>query len=997
MAEGQAGTSVRLLDPSTGQIETVAPEAALPALESGKRQLVKGDQVALRAGDGTTALVPVSDVEARIRGDGWAFANRKDILRDKAQDQQLRAAAEGAASALTFGASDYLAKQAGAEGLAERRETAGGAIGEGLGLAASVVGPGLLGKLGVGAAKTVLSAALAPTLALDAAGAAVEQAAGRALGSVVASRAATHAIGTGLGEAVKGAGYGFGGALSEESLGDAPLNAEHLIAGAGFGALLGGGLGGAVGGTRGLLEARASKKALTKLTSAEGAAVVDAAGYSDLPDEAKRGVWGHVQRIFSQASELIGRDGEKIAAVNTPRARAIMHDLGGEVERRGFELKAAMNGLEQNREAVVKAVYDGRGARLQELLPKGDSGSVVGHAADVVDDLRTRFQAFEDDVALGYGSPEAARTALADKRRLVDDFEDSVFKRAGVSREVSVTREYEVPLDNSKELVKRERLADRTYQKELSQWERNQSATAQKPERRPVDISDLPASETRRERVAQQLTLRDLANRTTGLPDAVAEQVFTKLNRMKQVLADSAEFDAKLADVGSRERAGHYRGMHDAVKLHLEDDAVYGAGAEMQRNLNRAYSGLIGAQKRVEDSFRVNRLDEFTGQAMAGYLSKVNKLRGDEALEAIHQWRGAQEAYAAVAGQYFPAAGLVDRTGQALKSFDAAHAKMRTDVGIKTALEDLLRQRQQAAGGGFGYAAGGAIGAAAGPLGLAVGAAAGLVAHAISDPGRLAQAVAAASRTRDRVATALESHAQRLAGIPAAAVELAPRVIAPSTRAILDAKGREDRQAAFDRSVAELQSLAANYEQHASTALVGFEDKLPRHAAAITAQGMAAVQVLLAHVPQPRAGSYTDPYRNLEHSDQDIMRYAQIRRAVEDPTQVYERLADGKPVQQYEVEAVAKAFPRLHTAFQQSVAASLGGGTRRPSYALQRNQRLVFGQPEADPARLRQWQAIHAQQPAPAPRPSQSGKPLAGMSSNKRSQATRLDSYPYGG
>lgn len=1011
------GTFVRLLDPSTGQIEQVAPQDALAAWQSGKRQLVAGDQIPLVHPDGTTALVPAEGVEAKVR-DGWGFATRHDILAEQAKDQPVRSAAEALASQLTFGVSDFAMGQAGVEGLAERRDTPVGQVSSAVGLGLSLLGPGLVADGAKALSGQVLEAALAPTLAADAVGQGIERAASSALDGVIANRAVQHAVASGLGQAATGAAYGFGGALSEESLGDADVNAEHLLAGAGMGALLGAAGGGLTGGLRGMLEARAAKKAVTALTPDEGASVIQAAGYDVSPDAAKR-FWPKVQRMLAGASEAVGYDGEKIALVNTPYARSVMHDLEGEVETRGRALKDAADAVEANRASNIDAVYERRQGKLAELLPAGAAPSVVQRAGDLLGDLRGKLDGLRSEL-LAQGLSEAQADAyVARHERLLNGVEDEAFAAAGVPREVTVRREVRTPVDNSAEIAHRNQAADEEYRRAVDAYalgrakggvilpsEPNETAATipPRPARVAPDLSDLQAYETRIETTKQQLSLSDLADRSAGLPDTVSFRVFNRLNKVKQLLAEDARFAESVEEAGARERASYFKDMYGAVKDHLSDSSVYGKAGDFQRETSDAYAALTAAQQKLRRAFKLSPDAEFTSQSVANHLNSLSKFRGDDAVEAFDQWRNAQGAYAQSVDRYFPEAGILNRTEDALAKFDDARAKASDAVGVKTALKDLITERGRRFGfqgnGALGPALGaaaGALGAAAlGPVGVGAVAVGGVLAHAVMDPGRFAQAVAAAQLTGQRVGRWLDNRAARLAGVAVSKVaEALPRTISRSTRAILDATSADARRQAYDARLAELNDLVRRFPDHAAQQLIGVSDKLPRHAMAMTQSGQAALQILLQNLPRPRAGSYQDVYAKPTPLDSDIRKFAQIDAAIQDPLSVLDRAADGKLVQRHEMDAVAAAFPRLLAGFRQSVATHVGAARSRPSAGLQRAQKVVFGMPEGDPGHLARWQALYASpaaatQPGPAP----GGKPLR-STPQRASLSTKLMSFPF--
>lgn len=245
-----AAAPVPMLDPTTGKVRQVVAEDAAEAAKQGFRALSAEEW-------------KQEQLQERYGGVGGMAA----------------AGVEGAARGLTLGLSDLAAVEGTRALLGDQRaeavrqhmagvqaaNTGSALLGEGIGMvapmlvsggAAGAAEAGAKGMLARGAAEAGMGArALEAATVLPRGVAALGEGAAGAARKLVGTESAS-ALGR-LGQRVlpaaaqmgaEGAAYGAGGAVSEAVLGDHELTAEHILAGAGKGFLLGAGLGGAIGG-----------------------------------------------------------------------------------------------------------------------------------------------------------------------------------------------------------------------------------------------------------------------------------------------------------------------------------------------------------------------------------------------------------------------------------------------------------------------------------------------------------------------------------------------------------------------------------------------------------------------------------------------------------------------------------------------------------------------------------------------------------------------------
>lgn len=216
----QFGGKVPVVDPY-GRFGTIDPSEAQDALSQGGFKLATPEQI-------------------------------NDFLGDKefghGLDNSLKAFGAGAARSATFGASDAGLTQSGLvepntlEQLQKHHRVAN-LFGEIAGVAGSLfIAPelspvGLVSKAGQAVTKAALPGA-------EGLASLVANPETRAIAHKVISQAGAHAAGS----AIEGAVYGLGNSVSEASLGDPNLTAEHIASNLGYGALIGGSLGGLFGG-----------------------------------------------------------------------------------------------------------------------------------------------------------------------------------------------------------------------------------------------------------------------------------------------------------------------------------------------------------------------------------------------------------------------------------------------------------------------------------------------------------------------------------------------------------------------------------------------------------------------------------------------------------------------------------------------------------------------------------------------------------------------------
>lgn len=1050
---------VTVFNPATNQVVDMPASDAQQGYVAGKLHLPVDGKIYMTHQDGTTKVFPTGSAGEAL-GMGWAFSDPSQIAAKKVDVsplQQAAAGVEGALSQVTFGASDFAERELGAdrEMLNARRETTAGKIGEGVGLAATLLGDAPLKLLGEGVVKSGLEKALMPTLGLTAVGDAAEAAAKKALGESLTSQAVSNLAASGIGRATEGAAIGFGGALSEESLGDPEINTSNLLAGAGMGALLGGVAG---SGMRGLSEwrtdvafraARASRNPIGNTTihgmvaptADELKAALEASTGTSWTKDAIGKWMGDLNDLFDKGSELAGYDKADLAAVRTEKYQRWLRKGKNSLEGEARQFADVINGVSTEQKASSEAYYGGLKKEALNLIPAGSEASVLSRSGDAISELRAiRDKAVDDYAVLGFSSADQAASKFGNMDALLNRVEDRVFKSAGVAREVTEKITEKHPLFDRQAVIDG-RLADAQveFQERVAQHraaapkledipmpeggdlaarqELHQAALLEHGESTPryeaPETSDIPESISRERIVQKKLGLQDLAESRAALPEGLSKQVFEELNGIKQQLAKPANFarSGEISDVAQAELEKRFQQAYGTLQDHLESTETWGKMGDVQAEMNRAWKARNDAFKRLRDHIAFDRDGRVDPGGLQNYLNKVDKFRGDGAVEALNDWHQAHGVFADAVDKHFAEAGVGARSRELGKKFVSVRQEIEDGVRSFNTVQRLIGRRYQVFGGAGlgGGLVGGAVGAAFGPAGAVGGMAAQEVLSAVLDPGRRALNMANMSNLMDKVAPWIDRRAKALVrgkdvAFRGATGPFGQRLIAKSTQAMLNAKSAADRRDAYHERVEELRRLAdpSMFADHLASQLVGFSDHMPAHGRAINAAATSAVNYLMATMPPARpgttgnGGAFDSLFSKPTPHDRDIQRWAEIDRAVQDPMSIVDHAHRGW-VASHTVKAVETVHPHFTRTLRNSLVAHAGNLAAPPLANHSRTVSQLLGGPAADGGMVRRAQAVHQAQAqkqmgSGAPKPPQ--VKTQPRSTAIQSNSDKLENYP---
>lgn len=359
------------------------------------------------------------------------------------------------------------------------------------------------------------------------------------------------------------------------------------------------------------------------------------------------------------------------------------------------------------------------------------------------------------------------------------------------------------------------------------------------------------------------------------------------------------------------------------LRASLEDASLFGKAAEDQRAINAAWTKQIDASKRFHGSLTtdigrdpanpyMNRRGIDPGKAdtyVRGLVNPSNDLTHTAVKDYV---RSTQELAEAIRTSYdLPEGKLaeVDRVHAAAKTFE------KTIDGAEKTLVLANQYRHLTEGGGDGFAAlAGTLGFGLGGLpGGVIGTAVG----AVSSPGRAVAQMAAierlASKVKGEVSDGIRSFMSG-GGKPKASI--------PASTQIFQGTKGEPQKVVFERSVREVQRLAANPQEQAARVAKSMGDMgkaAPKTAIALARLAVVATQYLSDHAPPgfaSRPGLI--PTHDAMYSDDEMGEWARRAAAVNDYRTVLASLKAGH-VSPEEIDVMKNIYPKEYALMRADV------------------------------------------------------------------------------
>lgn len=368
-----------------------APDVPAVNLQDGKFYWLPPENAAQAFADGAFRYGSPDDLKANQ--DRTLASETKRINEENFGDLggQIATAGEGFVAGATGGLSRTLLNDNAEQAVRTARE---------VNPISSVVGEigGTLSPLGVGGAASKLGAAVTKG--------ALERTAGNLVSRVGA---------TGLGQAVEGAALGLGAGISEAALGDPNQIAEHVMAGAGWGSVLGGGLG--VGGKL-LMESAPLLKAAGKGVSEATAGIRRSVAENVLSNSAERAAFKEGAELpLADRSMYFGEDAVSSKAAIKAAAKEAK-ELQAEATKQWKDINNSIVGETKEVKSLVekqiiesKSIYQAQ----QDLLSSGKQqlNAADSMLANYVDTPGSIAQKVYDDTYVAIKKLEATKNAQA--------------------------------------------------------------------------------------------------------------------------------------------------------------------------------------------------------------------------------------------------------------------------------------------------------------------------------------------------------------------------------------------------------------------------------------------------------------------------------------------------------------------------------------------------------------------------------------------------------
>jgi hypothetical protein len=773
---------------------------------------------------------------------------------------QMAAAALGAARALSFGASDWVAKALGAEETVKGLKAANPEAsigGEWAGLGAALLTPGGAAKAG-----KLFSKIGAPVRGVAKLGKKTEQMALRALGGAkggTVRQALAKGASLGVGSGVEGAIYGAGQWASDAALGDAELTAESLMGYAQTGALWGAGIGGALGSgseilRRGIGSGRAfatkGAKSIRKMwETARGRKAlpgVDAALEEILE---KPGVWDEAM------GRMIGEDPAALTSLRKSPEKLKKATQSLKIRDDAAREVSSLRNIARKAEDDVISVSRGRMKKdvMAEIASQGDEMAAAIKAQNLIDDLRVDL----DDMLSRPG--EYGFTATTRKMNKILDATEERMRKTLFSKEPGA--------------------GGRLFN-ELDQFKRDLGNLRSKMNR----VRDPGSLEyAAMDRFSDMYMKIREPLESEALWGARAAQMQRAVNEKWTAFLRKSKFK-------KRYRLDRMAGEVDWGKQSADEGAKLW---EADPGEMRKFIDDMGSPRADLD------LEHFRGQAQLK----------DELMDEIsrHYDLGERAESLTVAK---------DANAKIKRIVD----EMEETVGLQNQLSDIVQASSAMSAvvpAGIGGIGGFMVG---GPL----GAMAGVLLSPLSNPGRLLHLKAAFHRMKEgfqlELAKSLSGYIKTAKSAAKGGVGFARKAYVPASMSVLensfwgDKKDRsKDRYEAFNKRYRELSEFMSNPSkaiEKMGKNLDGIHEAAPEVAEQMAVKAMQAANFLMEKSPKPLSRDFLME-EDWRPSDVDLAKWERYVAAVQDPTELLKELQAGM-LSVETVEAVRAIYPRLY-------------------------------------------------------------------------------------
>lgn len=905
------------LDPTTGAVIDV-PDADLgAAFKSGAVKLLAGQRYAVRAPDGSLGHVAAEDAGKALDA-GATF-----VSKDQAAAELNAQKYGGPAGMLEAGAAGA-ASQA-TLGVSDQLLPDAWLKDVEKAQQANPIST-MLGEAGGAIGLTALTGGAAGAEELGAAAAAklgATAASDSALARIVARAAAG-----GARSAFEGAQYGVSRAVSDDAFSNHKLTAEQVLSTIGSNTLWGGAIGAGLGGVVGHLKIGSG---LTGDATSDATSDVAQNVFAPTPGAAPS-FGGNVQ---APTDADIAKVAGNAAGFNPPA-----EGLGGKLRQWYAKLSAAASGKDPD--AIARFVGEDGYANRQALTE-----------ADA-----TRDQAMRDIRTHG----DAVMAASRD----VNEIWDRGMKRSFIKDSLD-------GVDASEAAKRAKAMSDAVITKLVDMSDRASEFGGAAPIKNTLQVANdlshkLDAAIASGD-VSEMYGLTDDLKKAIGKPTAKAAAL--------SGFAQADELQAQ--QLSARQRA--WKDLYAMVQVGLEDETVWGKMGAAQRDVNKAYMGLIDSRRRFNAALTTDigrsETDPWAKSygidpaKVGGYVRGLVQPEKDLTHQAVKDYLANSKLLADTFAKHFdlPAGKLaqVQKIGESAQAFADTLAKAEKSLTLVNQFEQI---RSTASGNGLAF--GGVLGTMAhGMTGGIAGMALGKLAHVFTQPAdtimQLATVEKLARQSDTRIGRALSGFARG------------------STQAV-----RPPELGTFARKAAEVRRIAASPDTLAGRIGGNLGDlrlRAPKLADAMTETALAGIALLRDKLPAMLPIDPLDPHAKVPPPPpaqrEQWLRYYH---AVKDPDGVVEDLRDGR-LSLEGVEVLKAVYPEKYAAIQRATFDQMASGKLKN---LDHQRRIGLGillQVPTDPtlapeyimARQAAYQQVDsaAQEPAPDKGPqARKGRPV---------------------
>lgn len=698
-------------------------------------------------------------------------------------------------------------------------------------------------------------------------------------GAAAQTATGSRAVGLGVSGAIEGGILGVGQASEQAYLEDTELTGERLLAGMGWGALVGGGVGMTIGGA-GRLFRRSGSRGATPLDSPQG--LPGPASDGALEATATRALGDGVTPVpglGSKVREALEDAQAAVAGVD----REALREVGA---TRGFldPKSSAYRGrsLWWNRDQI----WEGSTAKLTAELEQ---------AAELADDV------FDNVVDSGLKRERVAALLTGDKSKMTAAGWDELSRVKG---ELEGLAERAEEFGNGGLLKRRLQLL-------------------QQIEPKTAEAADAFISLDKTKRALQKdvVALRTSASRSG---DALQQM-------QNRQLADALE------SIQERVRTG----LEDSTLWGKAGDAQKSVNAAWGEHLRTQQPYRDSFLRRVESvDYQTGRpVYRVDPDKVASYIRKTGRQEGALVDEYFRRHIDARENLArTISEAYGVSAEEAAKLTAGTKSIKATLTGLDETARAVNQVQAIMEAEAGSGAAGFGAVLGGVLG---GAPGAAAGAALGAVAKP-GTMIRQAAAIEQLARNLDsKITKSLKAFFERASNVGAprlpdggALARGAARALpglrsAPTVTALEAFRGREaNNQKAYRKRAQEVLAASENFGEkirgRAEEALGELPTQMPGVAGSVITRATVGAEFLKSKLPAPlvNAKSLTPNSRPPIVSDYEIAQFARYWSAVANPLSALEDLRRGT-LSREQVEALRVVYPKLHLQIQNAVRTQL--------------------------------------------------------------------------